>query len=76
MTATISSSLPSSTFPQSGRQPVARQELSSRLLGSAAKKSYDPAVDIDWAAPIPAGLYGLSPEWSTLYSTPTWDSST
>ena len=29
--------------------------------GSAAKKSYDPVVDIDWAAPIPEGLYGLSP---------------
>ena len=48
---------------------MARQELSSRLLGSVAKKPYDPAVDIGWAAPIPAGLYGLSPEWSTLYST-------
>src|SRR3712207_7195054 len=30
-----------------------RQELSTRLLGSAAKKSYDPVVDIDWHAPIP-----------------------
>jgi hypothetical protein len=55
------------------KQPVDRQELSSRLLGSAAKKSYDPVVDIDWSAPIPAGLYGLSPEWSTLYGTPLWD---
>src|SRR3954453_6313714 len=55
------------------KKPVDRQELSTRLLGSAAKKSYDPVVDIEWSAPIPDGLYGLSPEWSTLYGTPMWD---
>src|SRR3954464_1021208 len=55
------------------KKPVDRQELSTRLLGSAAKKSYDPVVDIDWSAPIPDGLYGLSPEWSTLYGTPLWE---
>jgi hypothetical protein len=59
---------------RSAKPPVDRQELSARLLGSAAKKSYDPVVDIDWSAPIPADLYGLSPEWSTLYGTPLWDS--
>jgi hypothetical protein len=48
--------------------------LSTRLLGSVGKKSYDPVFDIDWAAPIPEGLYGLSPEWITLYSTALWDS--
>ena len=58
------------------KQPVDRQELSARLLGSAAKKSYDPVVDIDWAAPLPTHLYGLSPEWSTLYGTPLWSSLT
>jgi hypothetical protein len=73
MTATLPS-LPTTGAPQSGRKSVDRQQLSTRLLGSAAKKSYDPLVDIDWAAPIPAGLYGLSPEWSTLYGTPLWDS--
>src|ERR1700712_1956247 len=56
------------------KRPVDREELSARLLGSAAKKSYDPVVDIDWSAPIPPGLYGLSPEWSTLYGTPMWAS--
>src|SRR3954466_833251 len=66
MTATLAT-------PRTQKKPVDRQELSSRLLGSAAKKSYDPVVDIDWSAPIPAGLYGLSPEWSTLYGTPLWD---
>ena len=73
MTATISSTMPTRDAAQSGRRPVDRQELSTRLLGSAAKKSYDPVVDIDWAAPIPEGLYGLSPEWSTLYGTPLWE---
>jgi hypothetical protein len=47
--------------------------LSTRLLGSVGKKSYDPVFDIDWAAPIPEGLYGLSPGGSTLYGTPLWD---
>jgi hypothetical protein len=74
MTAPISSSMPSATAGQSTQKPVDRQELSTRLLGSAAKRSYDPVVDIDWAAPIPDDLYGLSPEWSSLYGTPMWDS--
>src|SRR3954454_53741 len=52
---------------------VDRQEVSTRLLRSAAKRSYDPVVDIDWGADIPADLYGLSPEWSSLYGTPLWD---
>jgi len=72
MTATIPT-MPSPPTGQSGRRPVDRQELSARLLRSAAKKSYDPVVDIDWDAPIPNDLYGLSPEWSTLYGTPMWD---
>ena len=71
MTATLQNTVPDRPPV---KKPVERQELSSRLLGSAAKKSYDPVVDIDWAAPIPDSLYGLSPEWSTLYGTPLWDS--
>jgi hypothetical protein len=55
------------------RRTVDREALSERLLGSAARTSYDPLVDIDWAAPLPDHLYGLSPEWSTLYGTPEWD---
>ena len=70
MTATLPR--PATDVP-TAKKPVDRQDLSTRLLGSAAKKSYDPVVDIDWAAPIPDGLYGLSPEWSTLYGTPLWD---
>jgi hypothetical protein len=65
--------MPTEAGSQSGKRPVDREALSARLLGSAAKKSYDPVVDIDWAAPIPDDLYGLSPEWSTLYGTPLWE---
>ena len=72
MTATLSTPMPTDGSGQSGKKPVGREALSTRLLGSAAKKSYDPVVDIDWAAPIPDDLYGLSPEWSTLYGTPMW----
>src|SRR3954463_9602265 len=59
---------------RTAQRPVDRQARSPRLLGSAARTSYDPVVDIDWAAPIPTQLYGLSPEWSTLHGTPMWDS--
>jgi hypothetical protein len=71
MTATLQ---PTVSGRPAGKQPVDRQELSTRLLASAAKKSYDPVADIDWTAPIPEDLYGLSPEWSTLYGTPLWAS--
>ncbi|MFD2092469.1 diiron oxygenase [Blastococcus deserti] len=67
MTATIPSTVPTTATGQSGRRPVDREELSTRLQGSAVKKSYDPLVDIDWEAPIPDSLYGLSPRGSTLY---------
>jgi hypothetical protein len=73
MTATLSTPMPTDGSRQSGKKPVDRQALATRLLGSAAKRSYDPVVDIDWAAPIPDDLYGLSPEWSMLYGTPLWD---
>jgi hypothetical protein len=69
MTAT----LPAPAAARPAPRPVDREAISARLLRSAAKKSYDPVVDIDWEAPIPPDLYGLSPEWSSLYGTPLWD---
>ena len=51
-----------------------RDTTARRLLASAAKHSYDPQVDIDWSEPLEEGLYGLSPEWSSLHGTPLWDS--
>ncbi|WP_380279898.1 diiron oxygenase [Kitasatospora purpeofusca] len=51
---------------------AADDDVSKRLLDSAAALSYDPAVEIDWDAPLPPGQYGLNPEWSTLYGTALW----
>ncbi|WP_241665862.1 AurF N-oxygenase family protein [Prescottella subtropica] len=53
-----------------------RQDTASRLLASSARKSYDPLVEIDWAAPIPDDLYGMTPEWCSLYGTALWESMT
>lgn len=50
-----------------------RDTTARRLLASAAKHSYDPQVDIDWSEPLEPGLYGISPEWSSLYGTPLWE---
>jgi hypothetical protein len=44
-----------------------------RLLMSSARHSYDPDVDIDWDAPVPAGLWGMQPERMSLYGTDLWD---
>ncbi|MCG6497426.1 diiron oxygenase [Kitasatospora sp. A2-31] len=51
---------------------AADDDVSKRLLESAATLSYDPATEIDWEAPLPDGHYGLNPEWSTLYGTRLW----
>ncbi|WP_020672267.1 AurF N-oxygenase family protein [Amycolatopsis nigrescens] len=51
-------------------------DVSRRLLESAAMLSYDPAKEIDWDEPLQADLYGLNPEWSTLYGTSLWDEMT
>lgn len=53
-----------------------RQETAARLLASAARKSYDPLVEVDWEAPVPENLYGMTPEWCSLYGTDLWDSMT
>ncbi len=50
-----------------------RQQLATRLLASSAKKSYDPNIEVDWDSDIPTHLFGMTPEWSTLYGTPLWD---
>jgi len=50
-----------------------RADTGTRLLASAARKSYDPLVEVDWQAPIPDDLYGMTPEWCSLYGTELWD---
>ena len=49
------------------------EQVSARLLESAAQLSYDPATEVDWNAPLDPDQYGLNPEWSTLYGTTLWD---
>jgi len=64
------------TSAESGRRALKvtdRQQLATRLLASSAKKSYDPNVEVDWESESPTHLYGMTPEWSTLYGTSLWD---
>ena len=61
-----------STITTRTRRPD-RDTTARRLLASSAKHSYDPQVDIDWDAPLEPDLYGMSPEWSSLYGTALWD---
>jgi hypothetical protein len=48
MTATLPTDMPSTGPGQSVRKSVDREELSQRLFGSAAKKSYDPTELSRW----------------------------
>lgn len=54
------------------RDRLAEQEVARRLLDSAAKLSYDPAIEVDWETPLNPDDHGASPEWSTLYGTAYW----
>lgn len=55
------------------RKPVAdREKTAQRLLSSSAQNSYDPDVDLDWAAPLPDDKYFLPPQWTSLYGTELW----
>jgi hypothetical protein len=41
-------------------------------LRTSAKHSYDPAVEIDWEAPLDPDRYFLAPHRSSLYGTQVW----
>ena len=47
-----------------------RQEFAERLLKGSVKKSYAPAVDIDWDAPLDPDKFFLPPKSVSLYGTP------
>lgn len=47
-----------------------------RLLGSSARNSYDPDVDIDWDAPVEDDLAFMPLERVSIYGTPLWHSLT
>jgi len=53
--------------------PPDREPTAARLLRSSAEHSYDPQVEIDWAAPLDPGKYFVPPHRSSLYGTPTWE---
>jgi hypothetical protein len=50
-----------------------RERTAERLLKSSADRSYDPDVDIDWAADMLPDKYFLPAHRSSLYGTPLWD---
>jgi hypothetical protein len=49
------------------------EALAERLLRSSARHAYDPEVDIDWSAPVPADKWGMQPERTSLYGTDLWN---
>jgi hypothetical protein len=54
-----------------------RDKTAARLLGSSARNSYDPLLDIDWTAPLDGpddhGYAFLPYERVSLYGTALWD---
>jgi hypothetical protein len=50
-----------------------REQTAERLLQSSLRHSYDPAVEIDWDAPLVPGAYWIPPYRSSLYGTELWD---
>ncbi|GAC49425.1 AurF N-oxygenase family protein [Gordonia aichiensis] len=61
-----------SSTPQISTLDRGTDEVSARLVDSAARSSRNALVEIDWDEPMDPTLYGCSPEWSTLYGTPYW----
>ncbi|MBN0974309.1 MULTISPECIES: diiron oxygenase [unclassified Gordonia (in: high G+C Gram-positive bacteria)] len=49
------------------------EEVSARLLASAARLSRNAMTEIDWSKPMDPTKFGCSPEWSSLYGTAYWD---
>jgi hypothetical protein len=50
-----------------------RERTAERLLNSSARNSYDPDVDIDWAADLLPDKYFLPAHRCSLYGTPLWE---
>jgi hypothetical protein len=50
-----------------------RERVAERLLRSTAARNYDPAVDIDWTAPLVEGLAFIPEHRCSLYGTRLWD---
>ncbi|GAB2607115.1 membrane protein [Paractinoplanes abujensis] len=50
-----------------------RERTATRLLQSSAAHSYDPLVEIDWAAPLAPDKFFVPPHRSSLYGTAIWE---
>ncbi|MGH3902284.1 MAG: AurF N-oxygenase family protein [Pseudonocardiaceae bacterium] len=50
-----------------------REDTAQRLLRTSAKHSFDPAIEIDWDAPLAPDRYFIDPHRSSLYGTALWD---
>jgi hypothetical protein len=50
-----------------------RERTGEKLLRSAARTSFDPSVDVDWAAPQHPRQFYCPPHRSSLYGTTLWD---
>jgi hypothetical protein len=53
-----------------------RERTGERLLRSAAKRSFDPTVEVDWAADQPAQVCYVPPAYSSLFGTELWEQMT
>ena len=49
------------------------RKTATRLLGSSSKNSYDPGLDIDWAAPVELDMKFMPLERTSLYGTALWE---
>jgi len=50
-----------------------REATAERLLRSSLDHSYEPSIDIDWAAPLADGAWGMPPHRVSLYGTELWE---
>jgi hypothetical protein len=50
-----------------------REATAERLLRSSARLSYDPDVDVHWAAPLREDQFFIPERLVSLYGTPLWD---
>jgi hypothetical protein len=62
-----------SAVDTAARQVPDREETARRLLRTSAKHSYDPAVEIDWDAPLEPDRYFFPPHRCSLYGTALWE---
>jgi P-aminobenzoate N-oxygenase AurF len=63
-------------LPEPSRSPLPgdeRERTAERLLRSTAARDYDPAVDIDWSAPLADGLPFMPEHRCSLYGTRIWE---